>query len=152
MRKIFDLLDSNERRVLGLLSILVIAALLFHALFALGEKRTHSRLQNSLSAGEERLQAVISTHQEKKGEWERWKEVGQDIEQLRKNRFYKEKGNINQLRKDLDRILRKAGVRVSQISYNYNLFEEEKIKRVTMRLSRPCRIWHEARSHLKHTG
>jgi Tfp pilus assembly protein PilO len=132
MRKILDLLDSRERRVLGLLIGLVVAALLFHVLFALGEKRSHFHLESSLSAGENNLQEILTGKLAKSKEWERWKEAGIDMEQLRKDRFYEEKGNINRLRKDLHKVLREAGVRVSQISYNYHLFEEEGIKRVTM--------------------
>jgi len=132
MKRIVDLLDRTERRILGLLCVLVVAALLFHSLFALGEKRANSRLKETLLAGEKNLEEMLAINREKNREWERWEEARRDIEQLRRERFYREEGDINQLRMDLQKIFSEAGVRVSQISFGYNVVEEERIKKVTI--------------------
>ncbi|MFB0565579.1 MAG: hypothetical protein ACETWK_07870 [Candidatus Aminicenantaceae bacterium] len=67
---------------------------------------------------------------EKEREWLRWKKAPLDIEELRTNYFYMEEEGINQLRLDLQKIFNESRINISQIKYGYNMFEDERIKKV----------------------
>jgi len=132
MKEIFDSLSQKEKKVLKIVSALLVLALLFLIFIALREKNTHSRSLSSLSSKEKEYQNLNLSKMEKEREWQSWEMAFQDIEELRTSYFYEEKKSPNQLRLDLQKLFDESRMNVSQIKYTYARFEKEKIKKVSI--------------------
>ena len=132
MREIFDLLEQKEQKILGLLCLLLVVALLFYSFIASGEKKTYLRTVDSLSSKQKEYQKIDSSKTEKKLEWFKWSEARRDIDTIKKEYFYKEKEDINQLRQDLEGIFNETKIHASDIKYDYEEFKREQIKKVNL--------------------
>jgi len=119
-----------EKKVLGILAALLAACLVFLLLFSLGVRRTSYRILESLEASEKNYKMLDRSRTEKKREWLGWEEAPRDIEELKSSYFYNDKGGINELRLDLQKIFSESMINVSQIKYDYAEFEKEKVKKV----------------------
>jgi Tfp pilus assembly protein PilO len=131
MKEIFDLLEKSERRIVILLCVFLAAALIFHQGFALKQKKAYRHSAESLPKQQKEFENIKELNREIKMKWLQWDEARRDIADIEKKYFYKENKNINQLRLDLEKIFRAAGVRViSDLTFDYADREEEKLKRV----------------------
>jgi len=131
MKELFDLLRKKERKVLGITVFLLLVSLVFYFFIGLGEKRRFFRLNESFFAGEKNIQDLKTNQDEKKLEWNRWKEASLDIEELKNNYFYNKEDIIQDLRQDLEKVFRKSSIPSPRIKYNYNAGKAEKINNMT---------------------
>jgi len=97
MKELFDLLRKKERKVLGITVLLLLASLVFYSFIGLGEKRRYFRLNESFSAGEKNIQDLKTSRDEKKLEWNRWKEASLDSKDLKNNYFYNKEDIIQEI-------------------------------------------------------
>ncbi len=131
MKELFDLLRKKERKVLGITVLLLLVSLVFYSFIGLGEKRRYFRLNELFSHGEKNIQDLKTSRDEKKLEWNRWKEASLDIKDLKNNYFYNKEDIIQDLRQDLEKVFRRNGIPSPRIKYNYNGLEVEKINNMT---------------------
>jgi len=131
MKELFDLLRKKERKVLGATVLLLLLSLVFYSFVGLGEKRRYFRLNESFSAGEKNIQDLKASRDEKKLEWNRWKEASLDIKDLKNNYFYNKEDIIQDLRQDLEKVFRRNSIPSPRITYNYNGLKVEKINNMT---------------------
>ena len=131
MKELFDLLRKKERKVLGITVLLLLASLVFYSFIGLGEKRRYFRLNESFSAGEKNIQDLKTSRDEKKLEWNRWKEASFDSKDLKNNYFYNKEDIIQDLRQDLEKVFRRNSIPSPGIKYNYNGLKAEKINNMT---------------------
>lgn len=131
MKELFDLLGAKERRFLVLLCILLAAVLIFYSGFALKEKRAYSHAVEVLPSQQTEYERIREQNSEKKRERMLWDEAQQDVLQIEDRYFYREEGNINELREDFRKILRNAQIRVtSDLRFEYSEFEGQEMKTV----------------------
>ena len=121
----FNLLDGRDRKILTVLSILVVLGLVFLFAFGFRQKMAYSRSVNTLSRLQNDLTSVTASSQEKQAERLKWEQTQLDIEELREKYFYSEKDGIIQLRRDLQKIFRDSRIRASDKRYEY--FPAERI-------------------------
>ncbi len=131
MKELFDLLRKKERKVLGITVLLLLVSLVFYFFIGLGEKRRCFYLNESFSAGKKNIQHLRTSRDEKKLEWNRWKEASLDIKDLKNNYFYNKEDIIQDLRQDLEKVFRKNSIPSPKIKYNYNELKVEKINNMT---------------------
>lgn len=132
MREIFNILDPKERKIIGVLCLLVLMALFLLFIVALGEKRTYRQALHSFADKKENHQKFIQTQNQKKEEWLRWQEAEYDIDEIGKNYFFKDNDVFQQIRHDIRKILNQAGVRVYRIKYDYTEIEDKKVKKMNV--------------------
>lgn len=132
MREIFNILNQKERKVIGVLCLLVLVALFLLFYVALGEKRTYLQTFNSFTDMKENQEKIIRTQNQKKEEWFRWQEAGRDIDEIGEKYFYKDNDVFQQIRLDLQKIFNQAGIGVSRIKYDYAEIEDKKVKKVNV--------------------
>jgi hypothetical protein len=130
MKELFDRLTGKEKTTLAALAAGTFAVLLVLVFVSLGEKRIYGRSQEALGRLGGELGKARASSAEAVGESKRWEEAERDLEGLKTKYFYDDGLGIMGLRRDLERIFGEAGIRVSQISYNYEDLERGKIKRV----------------------
>lgn len=130
MKELINLLNQKERKILGLLCLMLFAALLLYLLFALMEGGRFAHSQEALSVKNKEYQKINASKTDKEREWLRWEETHLDLADLKEKYFYSESLGITQLRRDLQRIFDEVGVRAPSLNYEYSDFEEAKIKKV----------------------
>ncbi len=128
MKDIFKLVTQKERRVLGLLCLILGAAFIFYAFFALGTKKSHSRAVDLLSAVQRDFQTAEASKIQKAVESQKWELAQQDIQELRETYFYRDL-EWGKLRMDLQRILDASRIQHSRKKFDYVVFEKEKIRK-----------------------
>jgi Tfp pilus assembly protein PilO len=132
MKEIFNSLSQKERKVLKIVTALLISALLILTFIALMERNAYSRSLSFLSSKEKEYQKLNPGKIKEERKWQRWEKALLDIEELKASYFYDEKKDPNQLRLDLQKIFEESRMNVSQIRYTYTQFEIEKIKKVSI--------------------
>ncbi len=136
MKEIFDLLDAKERRILAVICIFLLASLIFHAAFALHERKTYFRSVESLPSEQKEYEKILEQNKVKKAEWLRWDEARREIPQIEKIYFYREKDVANEVRLDLRKIFQMSGVRcVSPLRFDYSEEKNEKTNKVRVRFT-----------------
>ena len=131
MREIISLLRQKERKTVGVLFILAVAALLFYVFFARGVKGGYARTQRELQTVQSAFNKADSVRNEKKAEWERWEQTSLDLKELRSEYFYS-KGTISHdLRQDIEDIFAGIGIPTSDIRYSYQEQDQDIIAKVT---------------------
>ena len=132
MKETFDSLSQKEKKVLKIITALLVLVLLILAFMALKERNVYSRSLSSLSLKEKEYQKLDLGRMEGEREWQRWEKALRDIEELEASYFYDERNGPNQLRLDLQKIFEESRMNVSRIKYTYTQFEKEKIKKVSI--------------------
>lgn len=131
MKEIFNILDQKEKKVIGLLCLLLLVALFSLFFTAIGEKKTYFRTLDSFSAKKKNYEKLSKEQNQKEKEWLRWQEARSDMEEIRAEYFYKDNDVFQQIRLDLKKIFNQAGIHVSQIKYDYaELEKNENVKKV----------------------
>ena len=132
MKNIFNSISQKDRRILGLLCLILSLALFFYVFFALGTKRSYSRSLDLLSAVQRDLQTAETNTAQKMIERQKWEAAQQDIQELRDVYFYSDSEWVKELRTDLQRFLDMSRIQHSQKKFEYANFEKEKIQKVNV--------------------
>ncbi|MCJ7578912.1 MAG: hypothetical protein MUP98_00075 [Candidatus Aminicenantes bacterium] len=130
MKNIFSFISQKERRILGLLCLILGVALFFYVFFSLGIKRSYTRSLDFLSAVQRDLQTAETSEAQKSTESQKWELAQQDIRELRDTYFYSDLEWMKELRMDLQRILETSGIQDSRKKFEYVDFEKEEIRKV----------------------
>jgi hypothetical protein len=133
MKKIFDLFDDKEKKTLLVLWVMIAGVVLFLLLISLSQRRSYFRALSSQTAKQIDYDQLNKTKIEKEGEWIRWQEARQDMDELKKTYFYDDKEGFERLRLDLEQLLRQARLNVSsRKKYDYVEFKGETIRKVNV--------------------
>lgn len=130
MKELISLLDVRERRIMGVLCLLLAAALLFLAFVLVKERSTAGRTLKNLQNEKLNYKKLDTEKNDARRDFRRWQDGLRDMEELKKSYFYEEKFAGQDLRLDLQQIFSAAGVNWSQIKYDYSDFTAEGIKKV----------------------
>ncbi len=129
MKNIFSFISQKERRILGLLCLILGLVLFFYVFSVGGIKRSYTRSVDLLSAVQRDFQTAETKTAEKTTESQKWEWAQQDILELRDTYFYRDL-EWRELRMDLQRILTASGIQHSRKKFEYALFEKEEIRKV----------------------
>ena len=134
MKKIFDLLDDKEKKILLVLCVMIAGVVLFLLLVSLSQRRGYFKALSSHSVKQKDYEQLDKTKVEKEGEWIRWQDARGDMDELKKKYFYDDdKEGFERLRLDLEQLLNKARINVSSRKrYNYVEFKGETIKKINV--------------------
>ena len=100
MKNIFSYISQKERRILGLLCLILGLALFFYVFFALGIKRSYTRSVDLLSAVQRDFQTAETSKDQKTNESQKWEVAQKDIGELRGTYFYIDLEWVRELRMD----------------------------------------------------
>jgi hypothetical protein len=115
---------------MGVLCLLLAAALLFLAFVLVKERSTAGRTLKNLQNEKLNYKRLDTERNDARRDFQRWQAGLRDMEELKKSYFYEEKFAGQDLRLDLQQIFFAAGVNWSQIKYDYSGFAAEGIKKV----------------------
>ncbi|MFC2169096.1 hypothetical protein ACFLRM_00825 [Acidobacteriota bacterium] len=128
MTEIFNLLIQKEKKILGVLCLLLVCVFVFYFV-AQREKNTYLHEVDSLSAKEGDFKKISEIATERENEWRKWQEAQIDLDELREDYFFSNKDGFKQIRLDLQKMFNQARINAPQMKFNYVDFEEEKIKK-----------------------
>ena len=132
MKNIFSFISQKERRILGLLCLILGLALFFYVFFALGIKRSYRRSTDLLSVVQRDFQTAETSTAQKTTESQTWELAQQDILELRGTYFYSDLEWQEEFRMDLQKILDTSGIQHSRKKFEYAVFEKEEIRKVVV--------------------
>jgi len=130
MKNIFSFISQKERRILGLLCLILGLALFFYVFFAQGIKRSYIRSEGLLSAVQRDFQTAEASKTQKTTENQKWELAQQDIQELRGTYFYSDLEWQRELMMDIQHILDTSGIQHSRKKFGYTVFEKEEIRKV----------------------
>lgn len=130
MKELISILRKKERRILGLLCLLLVAALAFYFLVAQNQKDAFSLVSDTYSAKQLELSELKSSQAEKELEWRQWQDAIVDMQKLRTDYFYRKDSVVRDMRQDLFAILNQNQIPNPQIKYDYADFEAENIGKI----------------------
>ena len=123
-------MNGKERRTLAALAAAAgfcLLALIFAGFGTLrGFRRTEASVRG-LSAG---LAKAEAARDEAATEARSWEQAANDLVTLKTERFYDEAHEVRDLRLDLARVFREAGIGVSKIAYRYADLEKGRMRKV----------------------
>lgn len=129
MKNLFNSVSHKERRILGLLCLVLGLALVFYVFFALGAKRSYSRSVDLLSAVQKDLRTAETNTGIKTADIQKWNRAQEDIKELRETYFYYGSEWVKELRSDLQRILESSRIQHDRKKFEYVYFEKEEVQK-----------------------
>jgi Tfp pilus assembly protein PilO len=135
MRDLFSFFTQKERRILGILCLLMGLALIFYVFVAGGQKRSYTRSIDILASAERDLNSARSNTAQIAAEREMWEQAQKDMQALREEYFYSEMEWGKVLRLDLERILDESRIQHSRKKFDYAIFEKERVQKVLLDFS-----------------
>lgn len=136
MRRFFDRLKPEEKRLLAAGTALLGAGLLFLFFFALPRHEKLNRARDTLSGLERRYRMAERKGEEQKETWRLWENTEQVMKKLKAERMYSAGGDLERFRLDLQRLFNEAKIHIpGMMQYDYAHYEEEKIRKVIISFS-----------------
>jgi len=132
MKSIVDYLEPRERRNLAGLGLLLILALLFFFLGALGQRRGYVRARESLASLQEAARTAEAARDAAKAEWQRWDEARLDLLKLHQDYFYHQDEGISKLRLDLQQLFNSLSLNPPDVKFDYVDYDKDKAQKVSV--------------------
>jgi len=132
MKSIVDYLEPRERRNLAGLGLLLILALLFFFLGALGQRRGYVRARESLASLQEDARTAEAARDAAKAEWQRWDEARLDLVKLHQDYFYHQDEGISKLRLDLQQLFNSLSLNPPDVKFDYVDYDKDKAQKVSV--------------------
>ena len=130
MRALVRQLNDRERRTLAVLAAAAGVCLLALVFVGLGVLRSFRRTEASVRRLSDGLVKAEAARDGAAAEARSWDQAAKDLAALKAERFYDEAHEVRDLRLDLARVFREAGIGVSKISYRYSDLEKGRMKKV----------------------
>jgi len=130
MKELISLLRKKERRILGLIGLLLTIAIAFYFLGAQNQKKAFLSTSEAYTAKQNELSELKSNQAEKELEWQQWQEALEDMEKLGADYFYKKDSVVRDLRQDLFAIFDQNSIPNPRIKYDYADFKSESISKI----------------------
>jgi Tfp pilus assembly protein PilO len=130
MKELIDLLDLRERRIGGVLCVLLAAAVLFLGFVLVKERSTARGTVSRLETERLNYNKLNTQRNEAQQDFQRWQDAVRDMQDLKSSYFYDQKSAEQKLRLDLQKIFSASGLNWSQIKYDYSDFAAEGIQKV----------------------
>lgn len=132
MMDLINLLEDRERKVVSILAAVFGALFIVFLVFGIRARLDAGRLAVRRAGIEAGLAASERARASAEEEWLRWTKAETDIDDLRQTWFYDHNMGIRLFRKDLDEVLKKAGVSAADITYAETDIVKDRLRRVAV--------------------
>jgi hypothetical protein len=130
MMDLINLLEDKERKTVSVLAGVFGALFLVFLIFGIRARLDAGRMAARRAGSEASLAASERARASAESEWSRWTKAGTDIGELRQTWLYDHGQGIRPFRKDLDEVLKKAGVMAADITYTESDIVKDRLRRV----------------------
>ena len=130
MKEIVNLLEPREKKILAGLAVLLGALAVCLAIIAWATGGTSQRQDARVKALSRQVEAADRERTSLRAEVSRWEEARLDGRALRRDRFYREKNGVNELRLDLQKIFSGVGLEFPQSKFVYAELDKEQARKV----------------------
>ena len=130
MRELFRLLGERERRTLAVLGAAAGVCLLAFVFAGLGLMRGFRRAEASVRTLSAELAKAEAARDAAVAEAQSWEQAAADLAKLETERFYDGAHEVRDLRLDLARVFREAGIGVSKIAYRHADLEKGRMRKI----------------------
>lgn len=130
MMDLIELLEDKERKTVAVLAAVFGSLFIVFLVFGIRARLDAGRLASRRAGFESSLAASERAGKAAEAEWSRWTRAGADIDELRRTWFYNRNDGIRPFRKDLDEVLKKAGVSITDITFAESDIVKDRLRRV----------------------
>lgn len=130
MKEFINLLNRNERRLVIAAGAVIAALLVFVLFIALPKRSAYFSRRQQINRQEKQLKALETRRLNKKEQLVDWIQARDKMKEVKETYFYPEKDGYKHVRKDLNRIFQKTGVRAEGIRYDYSELEKADIQKM----------------------
>ena len=132
MMDLINLLNEKERKTVITLAAVFGALFLVFFIFGVRARLDAGRMAARRAGIETNLAASERGRASADAELSRWTKAGTDIDELRRTWLYDRNLGIRSFRKDLDDVLKKAGVEAADITFTEADLVKDRFRRVTV--------------------
>ncbi len=130
MKEFINLLSRAERRIIASLGAVIAVALVFYIFIALPQRSSYLSRQKQIDLQQQELQRLESERLQQKKMLADWIQAQDDLQEINAKYFYPREVGYQDIRKDLNRIFQKTGVRAERIQYEYAQVRDVDIQKV----------------------
>ncbi len=131
MKNLFERWTAKERRAAAILAVAGAAGLLVLLYTALQERPAATRYSDRLSEIERDFRRLSPIWAKAKTDRDLWREAAQDMDELKRTRFYSEVKGFQDLRLDLQALFDTSGIVVGDIAWGHTDYPREGLRRDT---------------------
>ncbi|MHB8054152.1 MAG: hypothetical protein ACYDH3_02760 [Candidatus Aminicenantales bacterium] len=132
MLDLINLLEDKERRTVTILAAVFGGLFLVFLIFGVRARLDAGRMAARRAGIEASYAASDLSRKSVNEEWARWTQAETDIDELRQTWFYDYSRGIRPMRKDLDTVLKEAGVAATDLAYGEADVVKDRLRRVTI--------------------
>lgn len=129
MMDLIELLEEKERKTVSILAAVFGSLFIVFLVFGIRARLDAGRLAKRRAGIESSLAASERARNTAEAEWSRWTKAGADIDELRRTWFYDRNEGIRPFRKDLDEVMKKAGVAFADITFTEGDIVKDRLRR-----------------------
>ncbi len=132
MKNLIERWTVKERRAAAILAAAAAAGLLVFFYTVIQERPAAARSSDRLSEIERDYGRLSPIWTKTKADRELWREAAQDMDELKRTRFYSDVKGFQDLRPDLQALFDASGVAVGDMVFGYTDYPREGLRRVTV--------------------
>jgi hypothetical protein len=132
MKNLIDRWTSTERRAAAILAAAGALGLLVLLFTLVQERPAASRLAGRLADIQGDYRRMSPAWARTKADRELWREAAQDMDELKRTRFYSDVKGFQDLRPDLQALFDASGIAVGDMVYGYTDYPREGLRRGTV--------------------
>jgi hypothetical protein len=132
MKNLIERWTAKERRAAAILAAAGAAGLLILFYTLIQERPAATRYADRLSEIETTYRRLSPVWAKTKADRELWREAAQDMDDLKKTRFYSDAKGFQDLRPDLQTLFDASGIAVGDMAYGYTDYPREGLRRGTV--------------------
>ena len=130
MMDLIELLEEKERKTVSLLAAVFGSLFIVFLVFGIRARLDAGRMAARRAGFEADLAASERARDTAEAESSLWTKAEADIEELRRSWFYDRSQGIRLFRKDLDEVLKKAGVSSEDMSFTETEVVKDRLRRI----------------------
>jgi hypothetical protein len=132
MKNLIERWTAKERRAAAILAAAGAVGLLLLFYNLIQERPAATRLADRLGEIQGRYEKLSPVWVKTKADRELWREAAQDMDELKRTRFYSDVKGFQDLRPDLQALFDASGIAVGEMNFGYTDYPREALRRVTV--------------------
>jgi hypothetical protein len=131
MKNLIERWTAGERRAAAILAVAVAAGLLVLFYTLIQERPAATRYSDRQFEIERDYRRLSPIWAKTKSDRDLWREAAQDMDELKRTRFYSDAEGFQDLRPDLQALFDASGIAVGDIVFGYTDYPREGLRRMT---------------------
>lgn len=134
MKELIEFLTDTEKKIIKFILIILALSFLFLFFTLVWPRNQAAGVASKLNSQKKSFEQAKETRDKSEQLWLQWSEASRQLEELKKNWYYRGEDSLGQIRIDLEEIFHQAGLSLPALQYNYHNLEKSRIKKISFNL------------------